>query len=202
MLAAGIHAPVPLEELESHLREDIEQQIGSGINAQQAFEFAVQKIGEANMLENEFKKCEKPLMKQSSKIGVGVAGILVGAALQIPGDVHLRDELVLANGRLGLWLLGWLLIVWSLVQIRRPKGFKGRFVNVKKSMVKQSVKTGTGIVVLLIGGALMLPAATQVCSEGLIRFEALCWMMFGIALLLAGALVTFLPYENAKHNHV
>jgi hypothetical protein len=34
--------------------------------------------------------------------------------------------------------------------------------------------------------------------EGLIRFEALCGMTFGLALLLAGALVTFRPYETSK----
>ena len=31
MLAAGIKTPVPLEELEIHLREEIEQQMKSGI---------------------------------------------------------------------------------------------------------------------------------------------------------------------------
>lgn len=198
MLAAGIKTPVPLEELESHLRDEIEQHVKSGLPGQRAFEISVPHIGPPELLKNEFKKCERPLMKQNLKIGMGVAGILVGATLQIPGNVHLRDELVLGNGRLGLWLLGWLLIVWSLVQIRRPKGFKGKFENVKMTMVKQPVKTGAGIVVLLIGVALMLPAAAQVCSEGLVRFEALCGMIFGIALLLAGTLVTFLPYEKRK----
>jgi cation transport ATPase len=56
MLAAGIQTPVPLEELESHLREDIERQMKSGINAQQAFENAIQQIGKAKMLKNEFEK--------------------------------------------------------------------------------------------------------------------------------------------------
>ncbi len=34
MLAAGLKTPVPLEELESHLRQDVEQQMQLGINAQ------------------------------------------------------------------------------------------------------------------------------------------------------------------------
>jgi len=84
------------------------------------------------------------------------------------------------------------------VQIIRPKVFKGKFEKVVLTPVKQPVLTGAGIIVLLIGVALMLPAAAQVCSEGLIRVEALCWMVFGIALLLAGALVTFRPYEKRK----
>ena len=58
MLAAGIKTPVPLEELESHLREEIEQQIKSGTNAPLAFETAVQEIGKANRLKTEFEKVD------------------------------------------------------------------------------------------------------------------------------------------------
>ena len=58
MLAAGIKTPVPLEELEIHLREDIEQQTKSGTNVPLAFEIAVQQIGKANMLKNEFEKVD------------------------------------------------------------------------------------------------------------------------------------------------
>jgi hypothetical protein len=56
MLAAGIRAPVPLDELEAHLRDDIAQQIQSGIDPETAFETATQKIGKATMLKNEFNK--------------------------------------------------------------------------------------------------------------------------------------------------
>jgi hypothetical protein len=56
MLAAGIKAPVPLEELEIHLREEIEQQIESGLDEQAAFNSAVQKIGLAGLLRTEFNK--------------------------------------------------------------------------------------------------------------------------------------------------
>jgi hypothetical protein len=56
MLAAGIKTPVPLEELEIHLRDEIEEQIKSGLDGQEAFSSAVQKIGEAQMIQNEFEK--------------------------------------------------------------------------------------------------------------------------------------------------
>src|SRR5712692_4700974 len=56
MLAAGIKTPVPLSELESHLRDDVEQQMRSGLSAQQAFAAAVQGIGQAAVLECEFDK--------------------------------------------------------------------------------------------------------------------------------------------------
>jgi hypothetical protein len=56
MLAAGVKAPVPLEELEAHLREDIEQQVRAGTEASRAFEIAVRHIGGAVELKKEFKK--------------------------------------------------------------------------------------------------------------------------------------------------
>jgi hypothetical protein len=56
MLAAGIKAPVPLDELESHLRDDIEQQTRTGIEEARAFERAVQRIGHAAPLRKEFMK--------------------------------------------------------------------------------------------------------------------------------------------------
>jgi hypothetical protein len=56
MLDAGIKSPVLLEELEGHLREDFEQQARSGSSAQQAFDGAVQRIGQTSMLTTEFDK--------------------------------------------------------------------------------------------------------------------------------------------------
>ena len=61
MLAAGIKTPVPLEELESHLREEMEQQMRSGLSAPQAFETAVRQIGPTRELKFEFKKTDHSL---------------------------------------------------------------------------------------------------------------------------------------------
>jgi leader peptidase (prepilin peptidase)/N-methyltransferase len=76
MLAAGIKTPVPLDELESHLREDVEERIRSGTSVEQAFEAAAQRIGEANMLQVEFKKVENlipPFQRKAIWILIGVA---------------------------------------------------------------------------------------------------------------------------------
>ena len=56
MLAAGINTPAPMNELEIHLREDVERQLKSGINEQQAFETAMVQIGQVELLKMEFKK--------------------------------------------------------------------------------------------------------------------------------------------------
>jgi hypothetical protein len=59
MLTAGIKTPVPLEELEIHLREETERHTEAGLNKSQAFQAAVEKIGQAHLLQREFKKVEK-----------------------------------------------------------------------------------------------------------------------------------------------
>ncbi len=69
MLAAGIKTPVPLEELEIHLREEIELQIKSGFTGQKAFEIAAGKIGQANPLKREFKKINGTDKAQLRKTG-------------------------------------------------------------------------------------------------------------------------------------
>jgi hypothetical protein len=56
MLAGGIKTPVPLEELENHLREELERQMQLGLGAQQAFEAATGQIGQARALRSEFEK--------------------------------------------------------------------------------------------------------------------------------------------------
>jgi hypothetical protein len=56
MLAAGIQSPEPLDELECHLREDIEQQTLAGTDEACAFQMAVQHVGKAVTLKKEFMK--------------------------------------------------------------------------------------------------------------------------------------------------
>src|SRR5215472_9639615 len=56
MIAAGIKTPVPLEELESHLREEIEQQIKLGMDEQTAFKRTASQIGQPKTLKKEFAK--------------------------------------------------------------------------------------------------------------------------------------------------
>jgi hypothetical protein len=104
MLAAGIKMPVPLEELESHLREDIAQQMQSGLSAQQAFGIAMKKIGRALELKREFKKVSAPM--ETQKI-IKLAGVIcVAVALFCPLFMFLpfllAHELNLMTKMLGL----------------------------------------------------------------------------------------------------
>jgi hypothetical protein len=56
MLAAGVKTQNVLDELESHLREDVERQMQSGVSAEKAFEAAFQRIGPVSSLKLEFAK--------------------------------------------------------------------------------------------------------------------------------------------------
>ena len=79
MQAAGLKTPVPLEELEIHLRDEIALQMKSGTNAPLAFEMAVQQIGMANVLKDEFEKVDATkvarTLKQYRAIMVACLGV-------------------------------------------------------------------------------------------------------------------------------
>ena len=59
MLDAGIQTPVPLEELESHLREEVQKLTASGMEPQVALAAAIKKIGLPIPLQAEFTKVDK-----------------------------------------------------------------------------------------------------------------------------------------------
>jgi len=75
MLAAGIKSPVPLEELELHLREEIERQVKSGLDEQKAFEATAQQIGQATVLKTEFSKVGETLYERLKQLVCALAGI-------------------------------------------------------------------------------------------------------------------------------
>jgi hypothetical protein len=56
MAAGGIKTSAVLDELESHLREDMERQIRAGRQEESAFAAAVERIGRSDLLKAEFAK--------------------------------------------------------------------------------------------------------------------------------------------------
>jgi hypothetical protein len=56
---AGMKTPAVLDELENHLREDIERQMGEGVSAEAALASAAARIGRAAALKQEFAKTSK-----------------------------------------------------------------------------------------------------------------------------------------------
>jgi len=80
MLAAGVKTPVPLVELESHLRDELERELRLGKSDAEAFEAAVQTIGPAREVQNEFEKfeaCEEARQWRQGQIWFGtILGLL------------------------------------------------------------------------------------------------------------------------------
>jgi hypothetical protein len=112
MLAAGIKTPVPLEELEIHLREEIEQQMRSGTEAQPVLEAAIQKIGRTDVLKNEFQKTNLPTVEETriKVIAGGVLTLLVGFIMLWAAVVQSRDVGKMNYEAVGLSVLALILV--------------------------------------------------------------------------------------------
>jgi hypothetical protein len=75
MLAAGIKAPVPLEELEIHLREEIDQRSKSGLDEREIFNSVVLQIGQAHALNSEFRKVGETIREQIKSFVLTLSGV-------------------------------------------------------------------------------------------------------------------------------
>ena len=130
MLVTGIKSPVPLDELEEHLRDEAQARIRSGWSEQRAFEFAIGQIGNGNLLQAEFNKnvmLKRNKMKQRLSILAALFGTVFGGALVLPalGRWHHQGILVLWPMVLGcaLILLGGCVAING---VRRYRGAQGR----------------------------------------------------------------------------
>jgi leader peptidase (prepilin peptidase)/N-methyltransferase len=76
--SGGIQSTEVLDELESHLREEVERRIKSGLSGQQAFATAADQIGRPEALKTEFAKaCHRPLLP---RIAMSLMSALMAAA--------------------------------------------------------------------------------------------------------------------------
>jgi len=80
MLSAGMENPEIVDELESHLREDWARRVQSGESEEQAFEGAVQGVGQASLLKHEFAKLGGKKWAWLRKL----KGIMAGAFVPVP----------------------------------------------------------------------------------------------------------------------
>jgi len=109
MAAAGIKSVEVLDELESHLREDIERRTRAGADAAQVFGIAAAQVGPPQSLKTEFAKVqnkERKYMKRGLIITAGIIGIMVGMAFVMPAVAQYRHEGAMKNGEPWLFLLG------------------------------------------------------------------------------------------------
>jgi hypothetical protein len=104
MLAAGIKTPVPLEELETHLRDEIERQTKSGLGEMEAFQTAAQKIGHAHRVQHEFKKVEDNKEARDGKFRQTLVVVLAGLIALAVGVMSLFKNSFVVKLMLGLGL--------------------------------------------------------------------------------------------------
>jgi hypothetical protein len=132
MLAAGIKTPAPLEELEVHLREEIERQMKSGLGEPKAFEVSASRIGQPEILGSEFKKSEGTLIKTTGIFAAVVGAVIISRILtERPDAEPLRDTeqtaWLIAGSIMALFGIGMALIkagsdrgvvrLWKLVGV-------------------------------------------------------------------------------------
>jgi hypothetical protein len=80
MLSSGIKAPVPLDELENHLREELAR----GCGDQKTFDSALEALGNPRLLRSEFKKVERSNMKRKIMIATAILGFFIGTSIIMP----------------------------------------------------------------------------------------------------------------------
>lgn len=93
MLASGIKSADILDELESHLRDDFEEQLRSGLNEEQAFQTAKLRIGQAGALQTEFAKLRPaqrrlgPRMLRMGRFGLAPVMLLINVVTLVQAKI-------------------------------------------------------------------------------------------------------------------
>jgi hypothetical protein len=98
LAAAGIGGKEMLDELESHLREDVQEQVEKGASAAEAFARAVQRMGQPAALSREFQRA-----KGVRKPPAWFLKIFVAAALYV--GIIFATSLMLRMGMISVALL-------------------------------------------------------------------------------------------------
>ncbi len=143
MLVAGVTASEVLGELESHLREEVDQQMKAGASAQRAFDTAVERIGSARALKEEFDKTTtagRVLRRQYFYPYCLVAApllLLVSCWTLLPGETSRKE---------GAWGLAAISLV--AFYIGSLPGWHGRLPGSVKRLLRTAMLTGNVLVLL------------------------------------------------------
>ncbi len=109
LAGGGIRPPDVLDELESHLREDVEQQVRSGLSEEQALGTAIQRIGQASALKAEFAKTNGTRALQRRLMSI-LAISLAAFIVWLSAYTFSECEMSLECRRLGFTAIGLALL--------------------------------------------------------------------------------------------
>ena len=106
MAAGGIKAQDVLNELESHLRDEVDEQVRSGMSVEQAFEAATHRMGQATVLRAEFEKADQAKRVRVRKNLLGVFVVTMGVFITGAsfGYFVILPLALRANVQYGAWL--------------------------------------------------------------------------------------------------
>jgi hypothetical protein len=132
MVAGGIKSPQVLDELESHLRDDVEEQEREGATVQRAFEIAVRRLGQAAALECEFEKVgeTREAPERVKNVFFALAGIpnhYLNESMNTSSNIEARWATYLKGGlfvmpAIVFWILSAVFVVPKLQQICADAG--------------------------------------------------------------------------------
>jgi hypothetical protein len=138
MRRAGLDSPAVLDELESHLRADIEQQIQGGVTMQNAFTAACARMGQAALLQREFSALNPDHPARSPIAAVKAKMIFAAAAagliLSLTAWLVVRSQMLpgfqLSPGAQAFTLAGFavfefVLLAWLWKVATRPSAWSG-----------------------------------------------------------------------------
>jgi hypothetical protein len=115
---------VPLDELEVHLREGIEQQMKSGSNEQKAIEVAAGRIGPASPLTMEFKKVNDGDKAQRQKRAGGIIfAVTLGFYSLAAGGIFFKGDFTFNERLSGFASLATALLSGYIVWRMTPRFF-------------------------------------------------------------------------------
>ena len=154
MQAGGLKTPVPLEELEVHLRDGVGEKMRAGLDAQTAFASAVGQVGPADVIRAEFKKARESRESRLVKV-LGMAGCSFAGLFSMLMGINflLIDELSVAQR---LWAFA---AVASTIQCLFSGRFSHRYLPViHNRRVRLSVGAAfgvAGLVSILVFGRML-----------------------------------------------
>jgi hypothetical protein len=133
LVSSGVKAPEVLDELESHLRDEVDRQVRAESAPAQAFEAAVRQLGETNVLKSEFAKNRGLIAQDQLKRSIlTLAGIPNTAPMTTmntlpstpePGWATYLKGAAFAVPALFLWTISAIFIIPKFQQIARDTNF-------------------------------------------------------------------------------
>lgn len=154
MAAGGIKTPAVLDELENHLREDVQRQVESGADEKNSFQAAEQRIGKSDLLKAEFAKVAGAKEARAGKV-IGVACGLFALPLSL---LAVPTFLTARELPTTLRLLGLAAVILTFLSIASWR-FSYRFLPVIRNRSMRSITAIgcglAGLAWLILFGALL-----------------------------------------------